>query len=176
MSHRPNRRVLRAVIAAASFLTLLFVPSIGGVEAQNVGARSRAAARAGGYARDSATAVAAVERFHRAVVEADSLTALGLMTEDAVVLESGGFETRAEFRSHHLPADIEFARATRSERRVRAVTIHGDVAWVSFTSIAQGEFRSRSINSTGAELAVLVRAPSGWRISAVHWSSRAPRG
>ncbi|MFN2565897.1 MAG: DUF4198 domain-containing protein [Gemmatimonadaceae bacterium] len=128
------------------------------------------------HASDSAAAVATVEQFHRALANGDSLAALALMTEDVVVLESGGFETRAEFRSHHLAADIEFARATRSERRVRSVAVRGDAAWVSSTSSVQGEFRGRTLNSAGAELVVLVRTPSGWRISAVHWSSRARRG
>lgn len=124
---------------------------------------------------DSAAVVAVVEQFHRALADSDSLGALALMTEDVVVLESGGFESRAEFRSHHLSADIEFARATRSERQIRSVTVRGDAAWVSSTTTAQGQFRGRAVNSTGAELAVLVRTPSGWRISAVHWSARARR-
>jgi hypothetical protein len=33
----------------------------------------------------------------------------------------------------------------------------------------------RAINSSGAELMVLVRTSSGWKISAIHWSSRARR-
>ncbi len=137
---------------------------------------NEAAGQAAKTASDSAAVVAVVAQFHQALAEGDSLRALALMTDDVVVLESGGFESRAEFRSHHLLADIEFARATRSERRVRAVTVRGDAAWVSGTSTYQGEFRGRAINSMGAELAVLVRTPSGWRISAVHWSSRARRG
>jgi uncharacterized GH25 family protein/ketosteroid isomerase-like protein len=139
------------------------------------GTRS-APGRGSAHASDSAAAVATVEQFHRALANGDNLAALALMTDDVVVLESGGFETRAEYRSDHLGADIEFARATRSERRVRNVTVRGDAAWVSSTSSAQGEFRGRAVNSMGAELAVLVRTPSGWRISAIHWSSRARRG
>jgi uncharacterized GH25 family protein/ketosteroid isomerase-like protein len=134
--------------------------------------RSGSAARP---ATDSAAVVAVVAQFHRAMSEGDSLAALALMAEDAVVLESGGFENRAEFRSHHLPADIEFARATKRESSVRRVTVRGDVAWVSSTSSAQGEFRGRAINSIGAELMVLMRTPTGWKISAIHWSSRARR-
>jgi hypothetical protein len=41
--------------------------------------------------------------------------------------------------------------------------------------VAQGEFRARAVNSVGAELAVLTRAGDGWRIRAIHWSSRARR-
>lgn len=134
-----------------------------------------AAFQVAAQASDSATAVATVRRYHELLVAGDSLGALGMLTEDAVVLESGGVETRAEYRSHHLPADIEFARSVRSERTVRRVSIRGDVAWVSSTSTTQGEFRERAVNSVGAELMVLVRTPTGWRISAIHWSSRSRR-
>jgi ketosteroid isomerase-like protein len=116
-----------------------------------------------------------VQRFHSAIAAGDSLAALALLTDDAVVLESGGLETKAEFRQHHLPADIGFAQSTKAERRVHSVARRGDVAWVASTSTTTGTFSGRAINSTGAELMVLVRTPSGWRISAIHWSSRARR-
>lgn len=124
---------------------------------------------------DSAEIVGTVQRFHDLIMAGDSLAALGLLAEDAVILESGGLETKAEFRRHHLPADISFAQSTKGERRVHSVTRRGDVAWVAATSTTTGTFRGRAINSNGAELMVLVRTPDGWRISAIHWSSRARR-
>jgi ketosteroid isomerase-like protein len=124
---------------------------------------------------DSANAAAVVERFHQALAEGDSAAALALLAPDATILESGGVETRAEYRGHHLPGDIEFARAVRSQRTPVRVTVRGDVAWAVSTSTTQGEFRGRQINSAGAELMVLTRTGSGWRISAIHWSSRARR-
>jgi ketosteroid isomerase-like protein len=139
-----------------------------------VGGPSEGAMRPG-QTSDSAAVVATVRRYNELLAAGDSLGALTLLTEDAIVLESGGVETRAEYRSHHLPADIEFARAVRSERAVRRVSVRGDVAWVSSTSTAQGEFRGRAVNSVGAELMVLVRTPAGWKISAIHWSSRSRR-
>jgi uncharacterized GH25 family protein/ketosteroid isomerase-like protein len=124
---------------------------------------------------DSAEVAATVERYHRALASADSAGALALLTPDAVILESGGLESRAEYRSHHLPADIEFARAVRSERSEVRVRLRGDAAWAASTSTTQGEFRGRPINAAGAELMVLVRTSAGWRIAAIHWSSRARR-
>ena len=121
---------------------------------------------------DSAQVAATVERFHQALAAADSAAALALLTPDVEVLESGGVETRAEYRSHHLAADIEFARAVRSERGPLRVRVRGDVAWATSTSTARGEFRGRAVDSAGAELMVLVRTPEGWRIAAIHWSSR----
>jgi hypothetical protein len=95
-----------------------------------------------------------------------------------VILESGGVETRAEYRGHHLPGDIAFARAVKAVRSPVRVPVRGDAAWASSTSVTQGEFRGRAANSTDAELMVLTRgadAAAGWRIAAIHWSSRTRR-
>ena len=129
-----------------------------------------------GVAESDSTAVAAVvERYHRALESGDSVGALALLTTDAVILESGGIETREEYRSHHLPADIAFARAVKSLRGPVRVVVRADVAWATSTSTVEGEFRGRPINSAGAELMVLTRTTEGWKINAIHWSSRSRR-
>jgi ketosteroid isomerase-like protein len=124
---------------------------------------------------DSAAIVGTIERFHEALAAGDSLAALALLSKDVVVLEAGGFETAAEFRRHHLAADIKFAQSAKIERRVRSLRRRGDVAWVATTSTSTRTVDEREMLSAGAELAVLVRTPPGWRISAIHWSSRARR-
>jgi ketosteroid isomerase-like protein len=124
---------------------------------------------------DSAAAADLVSRYHRALATSDSATVLRLLAADAVILESGGSETVAEYRAHHLPSDIAFAVAVPSTRTLQRVVVRGDAAWVASTSVTQGEFRGRAVNSNGAELMVLTRAADGWRISAIHWSSRARR-
>jgi hypothetical protein len=48
----------------------------------------------------------------------------------------------------------------------------GNMAWVASTSETTGSFNGRAVNSEGAELMVLTKGPSGWRIVAIHWSSR----
>jgi len=125
--------------------------------------------------RDSAAVAAAVERYHAWLAAGDSAGALALLTADAVIVESGGVETREEYRSHHLPGDIAFARAVKRERGAVRIVVRGDVAWATSTSTTVGEYRGRQINSAGAELMVLTRAAHGWRIAAIHWSSRARR-
>ena len=123
---------------------------------------------------DSADAVAAVERFRAALARGDSATALAMLAPDVIVLESGDVESRAEYRRHHLPADIGYARAVPGTHTLAHATVHGDAAWVSSTSITQGRVKGRAINSAGAELIVLSR-PNGqspWEIRAIHWSSR----
>lgn len=131
---------------------------------------------AGQAGSDSAAALAAVQRFHAALSAGDSAAALALLTEDAVVLESGGRESKAEYRGHHLPGDIAFTRAVPSRPGPRRVTVEGDVAWVASTSTTTGEYHGRSIDVQGAELIVLSRGPHGWRIRAIHWSSRPRAG
>ncbi len=124
---------------------------------------------------DSAQAARTVTAYGRALATGDSTAALALLAPDAVILESGGMETREEYRSHHLPSDMEFARAVRSVDSPVRIMVRGDVAWAASTSVTQGTFRGRPVNSVGAELMVLTRGPDGWKIAAIHWSSRARR-
>ena len=159
MTHLSTYRLVRRAAYAAAGATALVLAS----------------ARASHAQSDSAAVVATVERFHAALAAGDSTAALALLAPDVIILESGGVETRDEYRAHHLPGDIAFARAVKSERGPMRVAVRGDVAWASGTSTTQGEFRGRPINSAGAELVVLTRAPEGWRISALHWSSRTRR-
>ena len=121
---------------------------------------------------DSSAVAAAVERFHAALASGDSATVLALLAPEARILESGGVETRAEYSSHHLPADMAFASAVARERGPVEVTVNGDVAWAVSTSLSQGTYRDRPVDSRGAELVVLTREEGAWRIQAVHWSSR----
>lgn len=123
-------------------------------------------------ARDSAAIAAVVAAFHAALAAGDSAAALQLLADDALILEAGSLETRAEYRAHHLPADIRFAQAVPSQRTAVQIVLRGDIAWVVGTSQISGTFQDRPVSSAGAELMVLTREPAGWRIRAIHWSSR----
>lgn len=155
---------MRRFMLAACYSTLL---AAGCASAQPVPAATAAG--------DSAAVAAVVHSFHTALQAGDSARALSLLAEDAVILESGGVESRVEYRAHHLPADIAFARAVTAERGALQVTVRGDVAWTVSGSTAKGVYGERPINSAGAELMVLERTPAGWLIRAIHWSSRALR-
>ena len=141
----------------------------------SVTAASRVPAQHAGHGADSAAVAGVIAKYHEALAAGDSATVLTLLADDAVILESGGVETRAEYRSHHLPGDITFAKAIKNQRGAVLVRVLGDVAWASSTSSTQGEMNGRTINSTGAELMVVVRTAQGWKISAIHWSSRQRR-
>jgi ketosteroid isomerase-like protein len=121
---------------------------------------------------DSAAVAAVVDRFHTALAEGDSAAVAHLLAPDAIILENGGVETRGEYLGGHLRGDIAFAQAVVPERAPTRVVVAGDAAWAVSTSSARGEFRGRPVNAVGAELMVLRRANDGWRIVAIHWSSR----
>jgi ketosteroid isomerase-like protein len=120
---------------------------------------------------DSVAVANVVKDFHNALSNGDSAKALGLLSNDAVILESGWVEPRAEYRSHHLAEDIKFAKAVGSQRGPLQVKVQGTSAWTVGTSASKGKFEGKAIDSIGAESMVLTKESSGWRIRSIHWSS-----
>ena len=160
---REENMTTKRCCRAAVLLIAALVLSAGSLTAQGGLPRS---------ASDSSDVAALVRRFDALMAAGDSAGLLALLADDAVILETGGLETRAEFRSHHLPADIGFARAVRSQQGPIVVRVQGDVAWASSTSTVEGEVRGRAINSVSAELMVFSRESGSWKVRAIHWSSR----
>lgn len=120
---------------------------------------------------DSAAVAGVAQQYHAALADGDSAAALSLLGDGAVILESGDLETRDEYRTHHLPADIRFARAVPGTRGPVRVFVRSNVAWAASTSSARGAFHGRANDVQGAELMVLTRERDGWKIRAIHWSS-----
>ena len=102
----------------------------------------------------------------------DAAAAMRLVAPDAVFLESGGLETRAEYETNHLPADIKFESQVTGKRGPMTVTFQGDTAWVIATTDYEGTFDGNPVSFISAQLAVLSRDASDWRIRTIHWSSR----
>jgi ketosteroid isomerase-like protein len=121
---------------------------------------------------DSAAVATVIERIHAALTAGDSAAALALLAPHVMIADAGRIETRAEYRAHHLPGDIVFAQAVKSERKPVQVRVRGDVAWAIAATSLQGSYRDRAIDALGAELIVLTRAGDRWLITAIHWSSR----
>jgi ketosteroid isomerase-like protein len=161
-------------LASLRILTVLLVVGLLSAAAHASTVAPVHARPAAATANDSADVAAAAERFRAALSSGDSATVLAMLAADLQVLESGELETRAQYRQHHLPADIEYAMALRATHKVSAVVVHGDAAWVTSTSTSQGTVKGRAVNSAGAELLVFSRARAGapWQIRAIHWSSR----
>ena len=125
---------------------------------------------------DTAAATAVVSAFHTALKAGNAAEVMRLLAIDAVLLEAGGIEIRAEYEKNHLPADIEFEKAIATTRTPSRVTVAGDAAWAITTSEYKGTFQSKPVDSIGVELMVLSReSAAGWRIRAIHWSGRSRR-
>ena len=146
-------------------------PGLRRISAIGLAILSRAGVQISG-AGDSLLVAAAITAFHQSLVDGDSTGALGWLAPDAVVLEAGTRETRQEYRDHHLGADMQYARSARTTRSPINVTVTGDAAWAESTSETTRTVEGRTTRSSGAELMVLSRTAQGWRIRAIHWSSR----
>ena len=121
---------------------------------------------------DAAQVATLVGDFHAALERGDSTKALALLAADVMILESGSMETLADYRAHHLPADIAFARAVKAKRAPRTVTVSGDVAYSTATSATVGTYKDKPVDALGAELIVARKVNGSWKIAAIHWSSR----
>ncbi|MEP6590447.1 MAG: DUF4440 domain-containing protein [Gemmatimonadota bacterium] len=126
-------------------------------------------------ATDSVAVVRVVNQFHERMLAADTAGAAALLAPELVVMEGGAIERRADYLAHHLPADIEATRAAPSQRTLVHLTATTEMAVVASSSRTTREVRGQPMESTGAELMVLRRTVEGWRISAIHWSSRSRR-
>ena len=122
---------------------------------------------------EEAAVRAVVSRFHTALTSGNAAGAMAVVGADAVFLEAGGVETRAEYEKNHLPADIEFEKDVPMKRGALRVVVSGDAAWTTCTTELKGTFQGRAVDSIGTEMMVLSRTAGGWQIRAVSWSSRA---
>ena len=116
--------------------------------------------------------VAVVNAFYGAISAGDNAAAMKLIAPDAVFVESGKIETRAEYEMNHLPADIEFEHQVKAERGPLRVTFHGtDTAWV----ISRAEYDEGNPEKyINTQLMVLTRDSNDWRIRTISWSSNLP--
>jgi ketosteroid isomerase-like protein len=102
----------------------------------------------------------------------DTKKAMEQIAPDAVFLESGKLETRAEYEMNHLPADIEFEAQVTGKRGPMKITFEGNTAWVIVMTEYDGEFDKSPVNFTSAQLMVMTKQDGKWLIRSVHWSSR----
>jgi ketosteroid isomerase-like protein len=115
---------------------------------------------------------AVVEAFHLALGRGDTRAASALLTDDALIFESGGVERgKTEYAAYHLAADAAFAKATARVVSRRSGRAEGSTAWIGSESTTKGSFKNKPINSVSTETMILRRDRSGWRIAHVHWSS-----
>jgi ketosteroid isomerase-like protein len=118
-----------------------------------------------------AAARAVAQGFSAALQRGDSLRALQLLHPEVVVYESGAAETLAQYRAHHLAADIAFLARVRPSTLHEQLTVSGGMALYTREYRMRGTWRGKPVDSTGTETLVLLRTDQGWRIRHIHWSS-----
>lgn len=117
-------------------------------------------------------AAAVVDAFHAALVRGDLAGALALLDANVLIYESGRAErSKAEYASHHLPADATFAKMVQRKVTRRSGRAQGSSALITTEARSQGKYRDKVIDSIGMETMVLTRAGPAWRIVHIHWSS-----
>jgi ketosteroid isomerase-like protein len=94
------------------------------------------------------------------------------IADDALMMEGGTIENRMQYETNHLPADLEFAKGMTATRMPVQQTVLGDVAWVRTSTEFRGTFEGQPLALLGLETMVMTREPDGWKIKALHWSSR----
>ena len=120
---------------------------------------------------------AAVDHFHTALARGDTTAAAALLSDDALIFEQGGVErSKAEYATHHLPADAEFSKAVKTDLVRRTERTEGRLAWVATEGRAKGTFRGKAVDRVSTETMVLKRVGDAWKIIHIHWSgAAAPR-
>ena len=113
-----------------------------------------------------------VAAFHLALASGEGEGALALLDANVRIFESGHAETREDYASGHLRADMAFAAAVERTTTWSRVEVSGDVAVYLSEYHTTGTYRDREIDSHGTETVVLGRSDGGWKIQHVHWSSR----
>jgi len=124
-------------------------------------------------AADSAAITAAVEGFANALQKGDASAAMGWLAPDALIIESGSQQTRAEYEQKHLREDMAMLKAVPMTRSDLMVKQEGSAGWATSLYRINGTFEGKEINSQGAELMVLTKTAAGWKIRAIHWSNHA---
>ncbi len=121
---------------------------------------------------DTAGVTAAVESFYGAMKTGDRAAAMRNIAPEAMFVEGGRLETREQYESSHLPADIDFERAVSGRRSPLDIRFNGNTAWVIATTEYEGTFENAPVHFISAQLMVLTRTDGPWLIRSVHWSSR----
>src|SRR4030095_3897458 len=116
---------------------------------------------------------AILDKFYGAIKAGDNKAVMQLIAPDAVFVESGKIETRAEYEANHLPADIEFESQTKGTRGPSKVTFDGsgNTAWV----ISRAEYDEGNPEKyINTQLMVLTRDNGEGRIRSISWSTNQP--
>jgi ketosteroid isomerase-like protein len=122
---------------------------------------------------EAQAAAKALDDFHDALGRGDRNGALSLLSEDALIYESGHAERKSEYAAHHLAADIAYAKAVPATITSRAGHSTGSLVWVTTEGRTVGAYKGKAVDRRTVETAILRLRSGKWRILHLHWSSAA---
>lgn len=120
---------------------------------------------------DTTEVLAALDSFHKALAQGDSVSVAALLSSSVSISEGGKIESKEEYLSGHFHGDSAYLGAMTREPISSLVTIRGETAWVVSKTRLHGTFGDREIDSNSVETVVLIRSDGHWVIAAIHWSS-----
>lgn len=121
----------------------------------------------------AATPTETVAAFHEALANGKLEQASALLSPEIQIYESGYVErSRGEYVRHHLPADVEFAKATTNKVLKQKERVEGNLAVVLQETETSGNYKGSSVHLFGTETAMLEKEGDKWVIVHIHWSSR----
>lgn len=119
----------------------------------------------------SGSPAATVNSFHEALATGDSSGVQALLDEEVLIFEAGNIErSLAEYRAHHLPADLKFMGSVTYKQERQTGHTEGDLAWIS----TEGRMTAKAAGPEriSTETLILRKRAGVWRIVHIHWSSR----
>lgn len=121
--------------------------------------------------QNKADVLRTLQEFETAIVESDSVKAAYLLHDDVLILE-GRVETKEQYLSGHFFSDGRFLSSMNRDLISQDVTVHGETAWITSITRFQGTFRDQAYDLNSMQLMVFQHTDDGWKVAAVHWSSR----
>lgn len=114
----------------------------------------------------------AIDAYHDALKAQDTVAALKLLAEDALLFEQGFVERKDQYAGDHVAQDAAFAAATSTRVLDRRIIWIGDKdACVITQTRTTGNFDNRPLDLIGTETALLERTGEVWQIRHLHSSA-----
>lgn len=127
-------------------------------------------------AANAKDAVAAVDRFGNALSAGQLDKAGAELDANVLILESGSAErSAAEYLGGHAKGDAAFLKGVHAQLVRRTAQASGDMAWVGSESELHSMKDGKMTTILSTETMVLKRTGTVWKITHIHWSSRAKK-
>jgi ketosteroid isomerase-like protein len=114
--------------------------------------------------------------FITALEQGDKAKITEVLSPNFTVYESGYVErTRAEYESHHMNGDMQFAKTSTQKILKQTEKREGNLTVIWQETETKAKLKGQDVTILGATTVVLQKTAGKWVITHVHWSSRKPQ-